>query len=92
MRNLVKSNEILTTNDQINIINENLKKSLLKLVLEGNFIFQQDNKTAKKFKFFSFCPNQTVQMTFTIFRFESNKKSVGLDNRVYKCTIINKNF
>lgn len=59
MGNLVKIDGIMTADVYIDIINENLKESLLKLGLEDNFIFQQDNDpkhTAKKSQaFFHFC-------------------------------------
>lgn len=55
---LVQINEIMTADTYINILNEHLEISLLKLNLQNNFIFQQDNDpkhTAKKTKkFFTF--------------------------------------
>lgn len=55
IENLVKTDRIMTADVYINITHENLGKSLLKLELEDNFIFQQENDpqhTAKKVKFF----------------------------------------
>jgi len=41
--NLVDINGIMTADVYINILNENLEESLLKVGLEDDFIFQQDN-------------------------------------------------
>jgi len=43
LRNLVDINGIMTADVYINILNENLEESLLKVGLEDDFIFQQDN-------------------------------------------------
>lgn len=43
--NLVKINGIMTADGYIDILNENLEESVLKIDLENDFIFQQDNDT-----------------------------------------------
>lgn len=86
----------MTADVYIDIINENLEESLLKLGLENNFIFQQDNDpkhTAKK--------SQTFFRSCRIKQLEWPPQSPDLnpienlwailDNRVDKCGITNKN-
>lgn len=79
---LAKINGIMTADTYIDIINENLEESLLKLGLEDDFIFQQDNDlkhTAKKSQaFFRSCQIKQLElMAFAVSRFEPNRKSMG---------------
>lgn len=94
--NLVKINGIMTADVYIDIINENLEESLLKLGLEDNFIFQQDNDpkhTAKKSQaFFRSCrikqlewPPQSPDLNPI-----ENLWAI-LDNRINKSGVTNKN-
>ncbi|XP_025265594.1 uncharacterized protein LOC112638308 [Camponotus floridanus] len=94
--NLVKINGIMTADVYIDIINENLEECLLKLGLEDNFIFQQDNDpkhTAKKSQaFFRSCrikqlewPPQSPDLNPI-----ENLWAI-LDNRINKSGVTNKN-
>ncbi|EFN66003.1 Transposable element Tcb1 transposase, partial [Camponotus floridanus] len=94
--NLVKINGIMTADVYIDIINENLEECLLKLGLEDNFIFQQDNDskhTAKKSQaFFRSCrikqlewPPQSPDLNPI-----ENFWAI-LDNRINKSGVTNKN-
>jgi len=94
--NLVKIDGIMTADVYIDIINENLEESLLKLGIEDNYIFQQDNDpkhTAKKSKaFFHSCrikqlewPPQSPDLNPI-----ENLWAI-LDNRINKSGITNKN-
>lgn len=93
--NLVLINGIMTAEGYIDILNENLEESLLKMELEDNYIFQQDNDpkhTAKKtLAFFRACrikplewPPQSPDLNPI-----ENLWAI-LDNRVEKTGVTNK--